>query len=184
MISKSFFSRLAPPPGLLRLAPLFGFLLLAGASSSCTDPVFDAQVEALGDEAPGIAEGPLHRGGQPCVLCHSKYGPASDHVFVVGGTIYESADAKTLPAAGVEVLIVDSGGNSPATNPVTNEKGNFFVRPGDWSGVPRFPMRVAIARGSQSLAMASHIGRDGSCATCHRAPGKRAEVTNIVWVHL
>ncbi len=164
---------------------LMGLLLFAAGSSSCTDPVFDAQIEALGDEIPGVDPGPLHRSGQPCVLCHSKYGPASDHEFVVGGTVYESADEKTGPAPGVEVLIIDSGGGTPKFNPVTNEKGNFFVRRSDWFKTPSFPMRVALARAGKSVAMASHIGRDGSCAGCHRPPNVKADkASTIPWVHM
>ena len=56
---------------------------LLATSTSCTDPLRDREIEALGDEAPGVSPGPEHRPGQPCVLCHSDGGPASSKPFAV-----------------------------------------------------------------------------------------------------
>ena len=70
-------------PALVVLGGLFAL-----TSLSCTDPVLDDQIEALGPETGN--PGPTHRPGQPCVLCHSQLGPASDSVFLLAGTVYDS----------------------------------------------------------------------------------------------
>ena len=44
---------------------------LAALATTCTlDPVQSEAVADLGGEAPGVAPGPLHRPGQPCLVCH------------------------------------------------------------------------------------------------------------------
>src|SRR5450432_160855 len=62
--------------------PLVVRAMLAGtvlvcALVGCGDPVHDTAVSALGPEAPGVPKGPLHRPGQPCVLCHGPQGSAT-----------------------------------------------------------------------------------------------------------
>src|SRR4051794_4421968 len=91
------FSHGCVPPALL--ASTAGPL----AFVSCGDPVSDARIAALGPEDPGVPPGPLHRPGQPCVVCHSRQGPASP--FLVAGTVYSERGSKT-PLANVAVDIV------------------------------------------------------------------------------
>ena len=153
---------------------LFAACALAVVSASCTDPVLDDKIAALGGEVDGVDPGPDHRPGQPCVLCHSQGGPASDDVFALAGTVYETANAK-VGAPGVEVLFVDSRGSSPFRTidgqraPIlTSKSGNFFVRDSEWPEL-RFPVRTAISRNTYHQ-MQSHIAREPSCATCHRDP--------------
>lgn len=170
--------------------PVLGVALLA---ASCTDPVYDQQIEDLGDEAPGVDPGPEHRPGQPCVLCHSSTGPADDAPFSMAGTVFESpASIRGVP--GVEVLLVDANGVSPVDANsgqripiITNKAGNFYVPTSVWN--PAFPVRVAIfCSGAlvngpdgqpvqcgfpgQRKQMQSHIGREPSCAGCHYDAGR------------
>jgi hypothetical protein len=137
------------------------------ATASCTDPVRDTQIAQLGDEDPSIPQGPEHRAGQPCVLCHSAGGPASDKPFMIGGTVYETANG-SQGADGVRVVFVDSVGAERAVT--TNAVGNFFIREAEWSDLA-FPFKVGVKRGNDQEVMNTTINREGSCNFCHR-PGK------------
>jgi hypothetical protein len=142
---------------LLTLA-LLGLLL-----GACGDPVRDRAIDELGPEVPGVPEGPLHRAGQPCVLCHSDAG--GEEPFSLAGTVYIDA-ASATPIDGVEVHIVDSSGRKFST--ITNCAGNFMARPSDYS--PNFPCWVSLRSGNVFREMDSPIYREGSCAACHREP--------------
>ena len=62
--------------------------LLTWALVGCfVDPVHDEQVAALGPEPAGESPGPLHRPGQPCLVCHGGLGPAHQS-FSVAGTVF------------------------------------------------------------------------------------------------
>ena len=141
--------------------------LVALASSCVLDPVHQSEVDALGGEAPGVPEGPYHRAGQPCTICHGPEGPAH-RTFSVAGTVF-AAPNRTLGVEHAEILMVDSLGSSPPPGSViTNCVGSFFVTPDVWQ--PAFPIRVAIAAGGSGAQMVGHIGRQGSCAFCHKDP--------------
>jgi hypothetical protein len=175
------------------LAPALLASALAGAgllgAASCADPTHDAEVNALGPEAPGVSPGPTHRPGQPCLTCHGGDGPANAS-FVTAGTIYQNKYVAGTTAyaplvAGV-VHLVDSTGST--FNATTNEVGNFFVTSHDWNAV--FPLGdytpavdggvtdyIGVTSASETLgngqAMTSHIGRGGvyaSCSYCHFDP--------------
>lgn len=138
---------------------------IAGASASCLgDAVQDDGVSALGEDPTGQHNGPLHRAGQPCLVCHGGMGPASAQ-FSVAGTIYRSHDVVT-GVGGVNVTMTDVNGNSITA--VTNEVGNFYLTPKQWN--PTYPVHVQIQYLTASNTMLTHIGREGSCATCHRDP--------------
>ena len=64
------------PQGLVVCAGLV-FSTIAIALGACVDETHELQVQALGGEAPGVPKGPLHRPGQPCLVCHGEAGPAS-----------------------------------------------------------------------------------------------------------
>jgi len=147
-------------PALVVLGGLFAL-----TSLSCTDPVLDDQIEALGPETGN--PGPTHRPGQPCVLCHSQLGPASDSVFLLAGTVYDSP-TRITPLEGVEVLVVDAYGTQ--FRKLTNSAGNFYIASAEGGGEIAFPVRVHIARGGIERPMLSHIGREPSCAGCHYDP--------------
>jgi hypothetical protein len=130
------------------------------------DPVLSQTVKNLGPEVPGIPKGQYHRAGQPCLACHVEGGSTSP-AFSVAGTIFYGP-VNAVGVEGAEVRIVDANGSSPPTDAViTNCVGNFFVRKKDWN--PQFPLKVTVGKsGFPDAPMVSLIGRDGSCATCHR----------------
>jgi hypothetical protein len=138
-------------------------LPLLGAMVGCGDPAIDQPVLALGPEDPTVAPGPLHRPGQPCVLCHSQAGGES--VFSLAGTVY--VDATSLkPIDDVRVLIVDA--RSRRFVATTNCAGNFLVRDTDF--VPDFPVWLGLQRGETVRDMDTPVYREGSCAGCHVDP--------------
>jgi len=157
--------------GLLRPLLVLGKLALLvtlSISGGCTDPVRDAQIQALGDETGPI--GPDHRPGQPCVLCHSAGGPASNKPFALAGTIYKNATDDT-GAKDITVQFVDARGQGPFQLPLpTSDSGNFYVPLEDWPKLA-FPVRVALYTDPNKApvqTMKSLIGREGSCNYCHR----------------
>lgn len=152
----------------MRAVLSFGWMGLGlaaiGTTAACGDPTHDAQVQALGAEAPGVSPGPNHRPGQPCVLCHGEAGPATP-IFSIAGTVY-AVQGQKAPAVAAAVLIEDVAG--VAFNATTNEVGNFYITPDQWS--PTFPTKVTVMLGPNTQLMTSHVGRDGSCAACHVDP--------------
>lgn len=142
-------------------------LLALALLASCNDPVRDRAIAELGGEDPGVPAGPLHRPGQPCLLCHSDGGPASDHPFAMAGTVFATNAPGAPGAKDVLVRFVDGTGGFPNFDPATNEAGNFFVRVDDWPKLT-FPVRVAIfPPGRPPQPMSSTIDREGSCNACH-----------------
>ncbi len=141
---------------------------LATTALSCgLDPVHQSQVDALGGEAAGVPQGPYHRAGQPCTVCHGPEGPASE-TFSVAGTVF-AASNRTVGVDHAEILMVDSLGSSPPPGSVvTNCVGNFYITPDVWN--PAYPIRVAVSAGAAGAQMVGHIGRQGSCAFCHKDP--------------
>jgi len=138
---------------------------VAGASISCLGDVVQSNgVSALGEDPTGMRNGPLHRAGQPCLVCHGGQGPANAQ-FSVAGTIYRSHDVAT-GVNGVNVTLTDSIGNSITA--LTNDVGNFYLTPKQFT--PTYPVRVTIQYLTVTTPMLTHIGREGSCATCHLDP--------------
>lgn len=148
--------------------------LVAVAASSCGDPVHANAVDALGPEAAGVREGPTHRPGQPCTVCHSGSGPGSP-VWSVAGTIYQ-ARGSTTPAVGATVTIYDAAGKS--VERITNDVGNFYVDQEEYA--PVFPLSVTVtAPGYQPIAMASLVNGTGGCAECHRDNGSVGKMPRV-----
>ena len=148
--------------------------LLLLPSLACRDPVREMAMAALGGEASGVPPGPLHRPGQPCLVCHDG-GEAS--VFSVAGTVYARADG-AVPLNKVTVELVDSDGH--AAKPSTNCAGNFFLRPDEL--LPHYPLWVTLAVGTQKIDMESPIYREGSCAPCHTDPKGRASAGHVYFL--
>jgi hypothetical protein len=143
---------------------------LAGIGSGCTDPVRDDAIDALGDEEG--EPGPEHRPGQPCLLCHSEGGPASDKAFALAGTVYESDEPGAKGKAEVFVGFKDARGGSPKSPIQTGPSGNFYVPIDEWPDMS-FPVRVGLYKGNVSegapdAIMKSLINREGSCNYCHK----------------
>jgi hypothetical protein len=139
-------------------------LVAACAAGSC-DPVHDGAVSALGGEAPGVPRGPLHRPGQPCLLCHD--GALTDPVaFSMAGTVFAEGNG-LAPSVGASVTLQSADGTTVTVT--TNQAGNFFLTPAAFT--PKYPVHVmAVTQGTVSITMHSHIGGNGSCAGCHVDP--------------
>jgi hypothetical protein len=144
-----------------RLAGLVLCALLAAGGCS-----LDPRRDELGSSDRG--NGPLHRAGQPCLVCHS---------FALAGTVYRHADdADGLSGASVDVT--DGAGHQFSA--LTNEVGNFYVevRAGSSGGGGRrggtnipwelvFPLQLKVHLGSVEKTMRTPAQRAGSCAECH-----------------
>jgi hypothetical protein len=146
-------------------------ILVAVTAIGACDPVGDDAIAALGPEMPGVRRGPLHRPGQPCLLCHDgSFG--APPAFSVAGTIY-ATPSSPIGLEGATVALTDSTG-SQYTTMETNAAGNFYVTPDQWN--PVFPLStVAVTSIAAGFAvMQSDIGRDGACASCHFNPAGSA----------
>jgi len=142
------------------------------------DPVHSDKVAAQGPEDPGIPTGPLHRPGQPCLVCHGDAGPAS-MVMSLAGTLYQE-DKSRNPLEGAIVQVFDSAGHKTAT--ATNCMGNFFIQKKSFD--PVWPVWVQIKYGANlpAVPMSSAIFRDGSCANCHHDPTGRATAGHVYFL--
>ncbi|HEY1959153.1 MAG TPA: hypothetical protein VGH28_26245 [Polyangiaceae bacterium] len=162
----------------MKVRVLISVLVLA----ACADPVRSAERSALGPEDPGVPQGETHRPGQPCLVCHDD--------FSMGGTIYQ--DDLTTPVEGATINLVDADGNQ--FQATSNSVGNFFIKKSDWQ--PVYPIGSYVdANGNGVIGvtvvgtdpnnpaqMITHIGRDGSCATCHFGSGPTADSPGPVYV--
>ncbi len=151
----------------LSVVGIWGACAGSFVAGSC-DPVHDNAVSALGGETPGVPPGPLHRPGQPCLLCHD--GASGDpSAFSMAGTVFLEGNALT-PAPAVTVTLVAADGTT--TTATTNAAGNFYLAPGDYA--PKYPVHVtsltAPGYAGAPVLMHSHIGGNGSCAGCHVDP--------------
>jgi hypothetical protein len=133
------------------------------ALCACADPVYDRAIAQLGGEQAGVTPGPLHRPGQPCVLCHSSRGGELE--FSLAGTVYVDASSKT-PIEDVNVRVVDSQNRKYLAQ--TNCAGNFFITPAEFA--PDFPIWLGLDRGSIVRDMDTPVYREASCAGCHADP--------------
>jgi hypothetical protein len=150
----------------------FVLIPLLALHASC-DPVNDAAIAALGPEAPGVPRGPLHRPGQPCILCHS--GNFRDPPgFSVAGTVFVNA-SDTTPAVDAGVLLRDS--LDASYQATTNAAGNFYVLPSQFT--PTYPMKVEVDYADVKVQMTANVGRDGSCAKCHVDPASSSSPGHV-----
>ena len=144
-----------------------GLLIVAG----CEDPYLDNIIEELGEEQEGFAPSDVHRPGQPCLACHSEY-EGAEPLLSFGGTLFAeplTVDGDLILLSGYTIRLIDSEGTSRDLK--TNRCGNFFINRDSFD--PAFPVRAELfdAEGeTQLVTMATRIGRDGSCGTCHINP--------------
>lgn len=138
-----------------------GIAALATFMACRHDPVPQDLIDELGEEQGEPSE--LHRGGQPCLACHSVYEGAEPRMSVGGTIYYEASDGRILPAPDVLVEITDS--RQVTRKACTNAAGNFWVEHEDWRDAT-FPLTVRAGE----RRMISIVGRDGSCASCHSLP--------------
>jgi hypothetical protein len=128
------------------------------------DPVHDDAVDALGGETRGVKKGPLHRPGQPCLVCHDG-SPGSPEEFSVAGTVFlQPSGTEPVDHARVELV----GADGAKFELESNAAGNFYVSPDRYR--PEFPLEVQVHYQGQTATMHSTIGREGSCAGCHSDP--------------
>jgi len=148
-------------------------LACAWLTATCElDPVHDDAIADLGSEAPGVPPGPLHRPGQPCLVCHD--GSTANPAMSVGGTVYAVLGADA-PLAGAAVELTGEDGSTFVAT--TNSVGNFYVEKAMWQ--PIYPLRVAVAYGGLTSTMSTLVGRDGSCASCHVDPPTRISAGRV-----
>lgn len=150
--------------GMLAGAVVALALAASGVSACRYDPVPQEVIDDLGDE-PG-EPGPNHRPGSPCLACHSTYEGATP--LAIGGTVYSQSPAETgplTPEAKVLVLVTDSTGDTRKA--CSNAAGNFFITKDAWPDIT-FPLSVTAG----GTRMRSLIGREGSCAFCHKPPAE------------
>jgi hypothetical protein len=146
-------------------------ILAAGVVTCSLDPVHNEAIRDLGPEAPGVRPGPLHRAGQPCLVCHDgSVTPAMS----VAGTVY-GVPPRATPLAGASVTLSDSSGS--IFTATTNAAGNFYVEQAAWQ--PVYPLQASVAFGKVTAPMNTIIGHDGSCATCHTDPPSRISAGRV-----
>ncbi len=140
-------------------------MLVALLAAAACDPVVSDAISALPDQ-PGVRNGPLHRAGQPCLLCHDgSFGDPP--AFSVAGTVFETSGG-VVGADEAVVSMTDTDGKT--YNATTNSVGNFYITPSQWS--PTFPLTHVMVTGATGViaTMQSSVGRDGACASCHFDP--------------
>ena len=148
----------------------------ATVSASCFDPVHADDVAARGPEQSGVREGPTHRPGQPCLVCHGGSGPASAE-FEIAGTIYELRESPSAPVADVTIVISDSSSPPKLVTLTSNQAGNFYLQKD--RETLYYPLHIEIdddrikqdhpstPLGGKIRSMVTPIGRNGGCAFCH-----------------
>lgn len=137
------------------------------------DPVGADEVAALGGELPGTRPGPLHRAGQPCLLCHD--GAFGDPVeFSVAGTVFVTPEDRS-PAHGAQIEI--TAADDARMTFTANEAGNFYVEASRWR--PQFPLQVSVTYQDETNTMRSLVGRDGACGSCHVDPAGPAAAGHV-----
>jgi hypothetical protein len=149
-----------------RASTLFCLVLLAAAC----DPVVDDAVAALGPEDPSVRRGPLHRPGQPCLLCHDG-SLGNPQRFTVAGTVFQKSGDR-VAAQGVVVRITDANGQYIELT--ANAAGNFYTTPSQYD--PTFPLQTALSTSVGPVPMQTLIAGNGTtepngaCASCHFDP--------------
>jgi hypothetical protein len=139
--------------------------VFASLGAWACDPVQSDAIDALGGEAPGVRRGPLHRPGQPCLLCHDG-SVGSPEGFSVAGTVFARSGDRTPASAAVVHLTDATGATFDAT---TNAAGNFYILPGQWT--PHYPMAASVTGSAgQPVLMQTLIDTNGSCSGCHVDP--------------
>jgi hypothetical protein len=157
---------------------------------SCSDPLRDGKIEALGGEDQGFEPNEIHRPGQPCVACHSVYGGAEPEMSIAGTlftdptAVDENGDPKPLRLVPNHIIrLIDSEGTIKERE--TNRCGNFAFTLEEFN--PAFPVRAELYGKGEDGAkipidvMASRIGREGSCGACHAHPAT-SQSPGVVYV--
>jgi hypothetical protein len=149
------------------------FVLVALLLVACEDPVHDDKVDALGPEPGPYPQGPLHRAGQPCTVCHGGKGPG-DPTFDLAGTVFRTPNDRQ-GVVGAKVVLYDREGNTDAY--FTNDVGTFIAEEGDLT--LDFPLWVAIEADGKRVRMETPIFRETACGACHADPTSPSSVGHV-----
>lgn len=144
---------------------------------SCSDPAKDDIIATLGPET--SAPGATHRPGQPCAVCHDG---STAKQFSVAGTVY-NIQGQTDPAVGAVVEIFDLAGNG-LCKATTNSAGNFYLLPTQCTPVAPYKPKVTSSDGMTVAQMTTRVGRDASCATCHKGNAPTAHTVESVYLNV
>jgi hypothetical protein len=152
-----------------------GVALLALALGGCIGTTPEQQArQDLGPDPGPYDNGPEHRAGFACTVCHGESATPS---FELAGTIY----ADQVGRNGLEnatITVRDAKGQEVTAT--SNRVGNFFFEAGGGSGrrgnqgasrlatVLVYPLSVRVSAGGQEQRMRGLIWREHSCAGCHR----------------
>lgn len=104
------------------------------------------------DNGPGVG---THNAGEDCGICHRAGGKAGNHLFTIGGTLYEDRAARK-PLKGGEVALQDINGK--VISMTSNGVGNFWT----YAPIGSNPCSVASHSGTTNLLYS--IGSNGNCA--------------------
>lgn len=143
----------------------FALVVLVALLAACMDPTHSDQVEALGPEVKGVEEGPYHRPGQPCNVCHASAGPGEPELSVAG-TVYTRIDSDE-PAVGAVINVTDARGATRSVG--ANAVGNFYFSKKAWD--PVFPLSIEVEYQGVKKQMLTKIRRDAGCGLCHQGAG-------------
>ncbi len=149
--------------------------LALGLTNCLSNPSVQDIITSLGPEKTGIRPGPLHRGGQPCLVCHDGSGPGGN-TFAFAGTVYATPTDPT-PVNAASILVTDATGKQKEV--FSNCAGNFLEQLSNFDAV--FPLRVEVEcevplpagspantpKQTRRSVMQTRISRDGSCSSCH-----------------
>ncbi len=143
---------------------IVAYLAAASVALVACDPVHEDAVASLGGEERGVRQGPLHRPGQPCLLCHDGT-IGNPPAFSLAGTVFQRVGS-TTPAVGAVVNIVSS--NNTTHSATTNAAGNFYITPQEYT--PQYPLAISVTASGSTIEMKTLVNTAGSCATCHKDP--------------
>lgn len=150
----------------------------AGASGTGGDagskpPAADAFAGAgafVATSGPSTSKGAHGNGGNPakraCLTSGCHGGGGGGPLFAAGGSVFKDV-AATMPAANVEVRLLDAAGNAVLTH--TDALGNFFVRATTATAAGlAFPNKTAARDATTTKPMSATIA-NGNCnsTTCH-----------------
>ena len=143
----------------------------------CANPVESEEIAALGDT--NVRNGPTHRPGQPCLVCHD--GGVSPE-FYAAGTVFSTPEEK-IGVTGAVVTITDAAGHTEERT--TNCAGNFYL---DENSTPlQFPLHVEVQCTLPDgtvvrNVMGTRVDRDGACAGCHKDSPSQSSTGRVACV--
>jgi hypothetical protein len=153
-------------------APALLVLVLVLVGCIGTSPEDKARQD-LGPDPGSYRNGPNHRAGFACTVCH---GVSASPGFPLAGTIYADPAGKN-GVAGATITVRDAKGREVTAT--SNQVGNFFFVLGQGTGRGNnqgesqlttalvYPLSVRVGAGGQEQRMRGLIWREQSCAACH-----------------